>query len=53
MYVVDECQDDIAVFSNKGEYVTEFCSHNTFGVCVDKDRFVYVTDYLHGCVCIH
>ena len=52
VYAVDECRDDV-VFSNRGEYVTEFSSHNTFGVCVDQDRFVCITDYLYGCVCIY
>ena len=52
MYVTDVVLHDVSVFTTEGAYVTSFghcdseegCFYCPFGLCVDRDGFVYVTD---------
>ena len=51
---VDLCYfDSIFVFTTEGEYVTKFGNHESLGVCVDQDGFVYVTDCYHSKIYIY
>ncbi len=56
VYVADFCGDCVSVFTTSGDYVTSFgqCGKDEgdldgpYGVCVDKDGFVYVADCNNG-----
>ena len=48
VYVTDIGVRKIVVFTTEGNYVTSFGDYCSFGVCVDQDGFVYVTDYDHS-----
>ena len=55
VYVADESLHNVSVFTFEGAYVTSFghrgseegCFDSPFGLCVDRDGFVYVVD-CHG-----
>ena len=56
VYVADRGGDCVSVFTTEGGYVTSFGQrggneddfNSPKGVCVDKDGFVYVCDYLNN-----
>ena len=56
VYVVDLKNHNVSVFTTKGEYVTSFGQEGSnegdlkgpWGICVDKDGFVYVGDSSNG-----
>ena len=56
LYVVDLKNNNVSVFTTKGEYVTSFGQEGSnegdlkgpWGICVDKDGFVYVGDSSNG-----
>ena len=45
VYVTDIGAHKIVVFTTEGDYVTSFGDCESYGVCVDQDGFVYVTDF--------
>ena len=53
VYVADESLHNVSVFTTEGAYVTssghrgseEGCFNSPYGLCVDRDGFVYVADY--------
>ena len=53
VYVTDIGADKIVVFTIEGDYVTSFGDYCSFGVCVDEDGFVYVTDSTHSKINIY
>ena len=53
VYVADEIVRKIVVFTTEGDYVTSFGDYCSYGVCVDEDGFVYVTDYHHSKINIY
>ena len=50
VYVTDSLKGSVTVFSAEGEYLTSFGNGYITNVCVDQDRFVYVTNYSVGSV---
>ena len=56
VYVTDEGLHNVSVFSTEGAYVTSFghrgseegCFYYPYGLCVDKDGFVYVADFYNN-----
>ena len=53
VYVTNDGPDKIVVFTTAGNYVTSFGNYNSYGVCVDQDGFVYVTDWYHCTINIY
>ena len=54
VYVTDDGLNNVSVFSTEGAYVTSFGHRGSeegcftpCGLCVDRDGFVYVTDYFN------
>ena len=53
VYVTDEVLNNVSVFTTEGAYVTSFddcgreegCFNYPYGLCVDRDGFVYVADF--------
>ena len=48
VYVANNSDRGVCVFTTEGEYVTSFGEHdlrNPTGICLDKDGYVYVCDY--------
>ena len=56
VYVTDDDLHNVSVFTTEGAYVTSFghrgseegCFYYPYGVCVDKDGFVYVADFYNN-----
>ena len=53
VYVTDVGACKIVVFTTEGDYVTSFGGYWSYGVCVDQDGFVYVTDSAHSKINIY
>ena len=53
VYVTDYRAHKIVVFTTEGDYVTSFGDCESYGVCVDQDGFVYVTNYHHSKINIY
>ena len=53
MYMIDIGAHKIVVFTTEGDYVTSCGDYYSYGVCVDQDGFVYVTDYFHSKINIY
>ena len=53
VYVTDYGAHKIVVFTTEGNYVTSFGDYYSYGVCVDQDGFVCVTDYVHNKINIY
>ena len=53
VYVTDYGAHKIVVFTTEGDYVTSFGDYYSYGVCVDQDGFVYVTDYYNSKINIY
>ena len=53
VYVTDIGAHKIVVFTTEGDYVTSFGDYYSYGVCVDQDGFVYVTNYYNSKINIY
>jgi DNA-binding beta-propeller fold protein YncE len=45
VYVSDYASNDILAYTTEGEYITRHNFTRPFGVCADKDGFIYVCDH--------